>query len=105
MSLFTTTYNCTYLFHTYISKEAFVAISVIVLIILVKKIGINFAEKASLIGLVLVVLGGCLNLLEWWLDGCVKDYINFFGLFTFNLNDLLITLGLILLWIQIWKKR
>ncbi len=42
----------------------------------------------------LIAIGGLLNVGERMAFGCVKDYLNFFGLFLFNLNDILVTLGL-----------
>lgn len=53
----------------------------------------------------MVVLGGSLNLLEWFDKGCVKDYVNFFNLFKFNFYDALVTLGVILVAISICKKK
>ena len=54
--------------------------------------------NVSKLGLLLLSLGGYLNLLERWLNNCcVHDYLNFFGLFSFNIYDVMVDLGLVLL--------
>jgi len=56
-------------------------------------------------GVSLVSLGGISNIYEWARYACVGDYFNFFDLFKFNLADLLISTGIILVIIGIWKKK
>ncbi len=57
------------------------------------------------IGFGLIFIGGLFNLSQWLLRGCVKDFINFFGLFHFNLYDSMVTIGAVLVSISIWKKK
>ncbi|AHB40418.1 MAG: hypothetical protein ACD_25C00153G0003 [uncultured bacterium] len=59
----------------------------------------------SRLGLVLILSGGTLNILERVFTGCVRDYIGFFGLFHFNLFDLLVTSGVFLLIYELWKTK
>jgi len=54
-------------------------------------------DRRKFIGLLLIVVGGSLNLLQWWQTGCVRDYIDFMGLFKFNVYDLLVSAGIIYL--------
>jgi lipoprotein signal peptidase len=49
---------------------------------------------------VIVVIGGVANLRERLEYGCVQDYLDFFGLFHFNANDVLIILGLGVFFVQ-----
>jgi lipoprotein signal peptidase len=47
------------------------------------------------IAFILIILGGSMNIGERLLrDGCVLDYIPFFGLFMFNLPDILVMAGI-----------
>lgn len=64
-----------------------------------------FTDRISVIGNRLVFLGGFLNLFERLRTGCVLDYLNFFGLFRFNVYDVIVTVGVILLLVGIWKQR
>ena len=61
-------------------------------------------NKWYILGNAMLLLGGMLNYIERLTNGCVYDYINFFGLFMFNINDLLLTLGVIVLFIVILRK-
>lgn len=56
----------------------------------------------------MVLIGGTLNFLEWLYTGCVRDYIRFFHISLYNINDLLIVLGtvfLVIMYIYDSKKR
>jgi len=67
-----------------------------VLAILILK---TYKDLLPRIGLVLILFGGFYNLYMRIDQVCVKDNINFFNLFMFNLADLCITIGLVLvLW-------
>jgi lipoprotein signal peptidase len=57
-------------------------------------------------GALLVVLGGTLNIIEWYQKGCVTDNIRLFQISLYNMNDLLIMVGLgILLAVLTYDKR
>ena len=58
-----------------------------------------------MVGYILILTGGLLNLLEWFRVGCVRDYLNFFNLFHFNFYDLMVTVGVIFVFIAVWKKN
>ena len=104
--MFSEIYNCNYLFSKIISLELFVTISVLITIIF-SYIYLKYYRGNIFgdIGFFLIILGGAFNLSSWLLKGCVKDFINFFGLFYFNIYDLMVTTGVILVSIIIWKKK
>jgi lipoprotein signal peptidase len=62
-------------------------------------------ELLGNIGFGFIIIGGLMNLFQWSKYGCVKDFINFFGLFFFNFYDLMVCLGILLVAITIWKKK
>lgn len=64
-----------------------------------------YSSRVSRLGVLLIILGGFLNIFERVYTGCVRDYINFFGLFRFNLFDLLVTSGAFLLIYELWKIK
>ena len=90
--------NCSYLFSNFISLHVFV-IGLVLLLILIdyifwKSVGHSACGKA---GLVLLNLGGALNIYQRLATGCVTDALNFINLVHFNLADLLIVVGIIIL--------
>jgi len=102
----TETYNCNFFLSGFISFDTFILISVILIavfsyIFLKKYRGALVGD----IGFTLVLVGGLMNLLEWVNKGCVRDYLNFFNLFHFNIYDIMVTVGLLLVSITIWKKN
>jgi lipoprotein signal peptidase len=48
-------------------------------------------DKYIDVAFVSIFLGGSLNLFQRLLSGCVVDYFNFFNLFVFNIQDVMIT--------------
>lgn len=54
-------------------------------------------EFFNFLFLSLIIIGGISNLLDRIFYGFVIDYFNFFSLFTFNLSDIMIFLGVIIL--------
>ncbi len=74
-------------------------ISVLSMIMLAVFVLKSYKELVPRVGLVLILLGGFHNLYMRVSNLCVMDNINFFNLFMFNLADLCITIGLVLvLW-------
>jgi len=59
----------------------------------------------EIIGLLLILVGGGFNLFERFAYGHVNDYWNFLGTGIYNnINDWLISIGLILFIWASWKK-
>ncbi len=77
----------------------------IILLILVLYKDIIFFSKKGRAAVILLAGGGLANLAERVVTGCVWDYFAFFGLFSFNLSDLMVTLGSGLLIYGIWEKK
>ena len=63
-----------------------------------------FKEKSYF--LVLILVGGLTNVVDRLVFGYVRDYWNFVGILTNNLNDWLIGIGVLLFLIEmVWKKQ
>jgi lipoprotein signal peptidase len=83
-----------------------ISISLVVIMVFIYLAKRRFTgSPMSRLGFVLIVSGGILNILERVYTGCVRDYVNFFGLFRFNLFDLLVTSGAFLLIYELWKTK
>jgi len=53
-----------------------------------------------------ISIGGLLNILERVFGGCVRDYLDFFGIIHFNINDILVVGGLGILLVHfIYENR
>ena len=52
-----------------------------------------------------MLIGGTLNIADRLLSGCIHDYLNFFGLFMFNVNDLLVSSGIIILFVRTFYDK
>lgn len=85
----------------YIGGNVFVVIIGILLVYLLKK---RFEISGSTKWDAFIISGGISNLIDIILFGGVVDYISLFS-FKLNSSDILITIGLILLIIQIWKQK
>lgn len=98
--------NCQYIFSNYLSIGEFVLISFMLLIVF-SLLYLKFIKstRISNIGLVLLFIGATGNLLERFSFGCVLDRINFLNIFRFNIGDLMITVGVVLMGWGIWKKN
>jgi len=104
--VFEVTYNCNYLLSNYVSLGLFLVISFMLLLSFALFVKRRFKKNIYIdTGVFLVSLGGISNIYEWARYACVGDYFNFFDLFKFNLADLLISMGIILVIIGIWKKK
>lgn len=85
---------------------SFPFLGLVSLVFLISLIIIWFKEKGAW-GLLLMVFGGGLNLIERLRFGGVRDYwrIPLTSLYN-NLNDYLIAFGVVqLIWYFLWKKR
>lgn len=104
--MFSVVYNCNYLLSEFVGLEVFVIFSLIILILFSFLYLRHFrGSRVGDMGFVLIVIGGLVNAFGWLKNGCVKDYISFFGLFHFNLADLMITTGVFFVLITLWKKK
>jgi len=57
------------------------------------------------VGFFLVFLGGIYNIYSRFTTGCVKDFLNFFDVFHFNLADIAVIIGVVILLFTIWKRK
>ena len=99
-------YNCRFFLYGIISLKIYLLLS----FALFSALAITYLKgfSRSLIGnfgLFLIMFGGLMNLVQWSKFGCVIDLVNFFGLFYFNIYDLMVTVGAFFIAISIWKKK
>jgi lipoprotein signal peptidase len=104
--VFTNVNNCRFFLSDFLNLNQFLLLSLLVLIVFsyfyIKEYK---RELLGNIGFGFIIIGGLMNLFQWSKYGCVKDFINFFGLFFFNFYDLMVCLGILLVAITIWKKK
>jgi len=87
--------NYSYFLSDYINLNFYVLFSAILLVIITGYfLFIDKVKGWGRVGPALIFAGGMLNLIERAFTGCVKDYLNFFGLFYYNIFDVLVSLGL-----------
>jgi lipoprotein signal peptidase len=99
-------YNCGFFLSQFLTLNQFIGLSLFILLLFLFAYFRNIKRsKLSDFGVLLVVLGGLLNLLEWFNSSCVRDYINFFNLFSFNIHDLLVSLGSFFVIIRLWRTK
>ena len=100
-------YNCIYFLNKYISLNTYVAagflllgvFSVIFFYYIRKKSGSSDPRMRKLldIGYTFVLVGGIANLAERLLTKCVSDSLTFFGLVFYNLSDIAVTFGILVI--------
>lgn len=90
--------NCAIFYPPYISIFALLVLLYLIFYKLPKSLGV-------IISAFLIVTGTTSNFIERVITGCVKDYLDFFGLFSFNIFDLSVVLGVILLLYELWHKK
>ena len=87
--------NCSYFLSDYISVNLYVLFSLILLLgVSVYFLFVDKIKGWGRVGLILIFIGGALNLTERVLTGCVKDYLNFFGIFYYNIFVLFVSSGI-----------
>jgi lipoprotein signal peptidase len=99
--------NCSYFFNQFLEFRQFTIISVVVavlfsvyLLIIMKK------RRIGKVATVAFFIGSVLNALDRWKDGCVIDYLDFFGLFKYNVFDLMICVSsAILFYLIVFKTH
>jgi signal peptidase II len=98
--------SCDYIFSAFLSVEVFVLFSVVLTGLFVF-LYIKGAKRSRVgdYGLLFLLGGAFGNLVERLKFGCVRDYINFFNLFHFNIQDLLVTAGIMLIIWTLWKAK
>lgn len=93
------TLNCTYFLQNFISISTHHVISVFSMVVLAIVVLKTYKEFSARAGIAFIIAGGLHNLYMRIRHTCVTDNINFFNLFMFNLADLCITIGVVLvLW-------
>jgi lipoprotein signal peptidase len=95
--VFKTILNCGYFFEPFLSSKIY-SIVVFLLALGVVCLLYKYHKPAKLtsvftLGILLFLAGAFLNSYERFVSGCVTDYFDFIGLFKFNANDLMVTLG------------
>ena len=99
-------YNCDFFLSQFLSLDVFILICFVLIgVFLITYFRNSSRSKSSDIGILLIVIGGVFNTLERLKSGCVRDYLNFFSLFYFNVWDFLVTMGVILVIMNIWKTK
>lgn len=98
--------SCDYILSRFLNIEQFVLLSVVItgLFVFIYIKGTK-RNRVGDFGLLMLLCGAAVNILERLRFGCVSDYISFFGLFNFNFQDLLVTSGIILIIWTIWKAK
>ena len=93
-------YNCSYPFSSLVRPgiyTAVIALCFILFVVLFYKARIyevaSFGPKIAVLGVLAIASGGFYNLIARYLNGCVKDPLSFFGIFSFNYADILISAG------------
>lgn len=84
-----------------LSGDLFWALWILIIAIIVVFLWKVFFDKHinywDFFALTLVLSGAFSNVLDRWREGCVIDYMDFFGLFVYNLADIMIVLGIIII--------
>lgn len=98
--------SCDFIFSDFLNIGEFVALGFLAVVVF-SALYMNFIRKSLVgdTGLILFLIGAAGNLVERLRFGCVKDYINFFGYFRFNIWDLMVSVGMVLIVWGIWKKK
>ncbi len=91
--------NCSYFFADFLNLDIYLAVAGALTATLIVTL-VKWRDKlhpTAPLSLILLLGGGAYNVYQRIQTGCVVDYWSFFGLFEFNLADVLITIGLITL--------
>ncbi len=93
--------NCNFLFFWPANTRTVLFLSIYLLVIAsVISLSLYKKSRAVILGWLFVVVGSGVNLYSRSITGCVTDNINFFGLVSFNIYDVLIVIGTaVLLWV------
>jgi lipoprotein signal peptidase len=99
--------NCSYFFSHYLTYRHFSIISLVIAFLfsfyLIRLLNGSRLGKYSVY---VFFLGSFLNALDRFKDGCVADYLDFFGLFKYNIPDAMITSSsIILIYLLVMSKH
>lgn len=100
--------NCKFLFSNFLTYKQFGLLAAIVLIVFVAFLIAGMAKtRRNILAICLVIAGAAMNIIERHFigNGCVRDYINFFGLFVFNFYDLVFMAGVFVLGLDVLLVR
>lgn len=98
--------NCDFIFSGLLNSGQFSILAFCLVIAFVLAFLKNTARsRVGKLGIFLLVTGSTAISFERYRNGCVADYLNFFNLFYFNLQDLLITTGIILIAWTIYREK
>jgi lipoprotein signal peptidase len=98
--------TCDFIFSRYLNVGEFVALGFLGIVVF-SILYLNYIRRSGVgdTGLIMFLVGAAGNLIERLRFSCVKDYINFFGYFRFNIWDLMVTMGMVFMVWSIWKKK
>jgi len=98
--------ECDFILSHFLEIREFAALAIIITAVFsVSYLKLVVRSRVGDMGLIFLWLGAFGNLTERVLFSCVNDYFSFFTLFNFNVWDILVTIGSLLILWNIWKKR
>lgn len=83
--------NCSYFLNQFLEYRQFAVLSgVIAILFSMYLLSMVKQQRIGNVAVAAFLIGSVLNALDRWGDGCVNDYLDFFGLFKYNIFDLMI---------------
>lgn len=98
-------FNCSYFLADHLDIDTFIIICVVLLAITTMYVLKNQPNSLARLGLLLLVAGALHNLYQRLVYNCVVDNMSFFGLFMFNPADVLVTSGILIIFIGMLKNE
>lgn len=95
--------NCSYFLNYYLNPNVHLVISILLLVVITIFVFKYYKNKLTLFGLFMICLGGLQNISQRVRYNCVVDDYKFFNLFSFNLADLFIMSGLLIILVYIYS--
>ncbi len=95
--------NCTHFLQDYIGQRTYLVICVILIVVFTVFVVRTGRGLLARLGLLSILLGGLQNLYHRVRYICVWDNMNFLDMFVFNLADVLITAGILLILWDLFK--
>lgn len=99
--------NCSYFLNQFLEYRQFAVLSGVVAILFsMYLLRLVKHQTTGKIAVAAFLIGSVLNAVDRWGDGCVNDYLDFFGLFKYNIFDLMICLSsAILIYLIVFKPN